>query len=373
MRRGLFLFGVLFCVAAHAHDADLIYAQVERAPGSRQVKQLLTMTAATVQLLAPVDMDGDGILTDAELSARSDSIKAGIWDSLPISAGAVGCGLMSHQAKLRDAYLELRGVFDCGEGELVQTFRLLSVLPPNYKVVLGTFVNGEAGARFAQGNAQTLVLDEPEGGQVSGLWGWVALGIDHIFGGLDHLAFLFALLLAAKGLKRVLLLVTSFTLAHSLSLGLTASGVIPLSGANERWVEVAIAASIIWVAAENTLVGVARRRALFSIAGLQSLAVTSQEVTAPKYRVLLTFAFGLVHGFGFASSLRGYGIERELVTALFGFNLGVELGQAAVVLAVTPVLFLLRRRPKIWALFPRLASLLIVVAGGYWLVARVVG
>lgn len=338
---------LLVSSSASAHDADIIYAQVQRAPGSTEVSELVTMTAATLTLLAPVDRDRDGIVTDDELSSGADAIRAGIWNELPLEAGGKRCAQKTAVSRFRETYVELVATFDCAEGELVQTFRVLSILPRNYKVVLGTFVNGEAGQRFAQGNEQKLVLDEPKRG-ASGLFNWVKLGVEHIFLGPDHLAFLLALLLTAKTLKRVLLMVTSFTLAHSITLGLAATGKIPISEAQARLVEIGIAVSIIWVAVEN-------------------VALKDQ-----KHRPFLTFAFGLVHGFGFATSLEGYGIERELVTALFGFNAGVELGQGVVVLIATPLLFLLRKRVND-VLLVRAASLIIAAAGGYWLVDRFVG
>lgn len=340
---------LLTSAAAFGHDADIIYAQVQRTAGSAEVVEILTLTPSTLLLLAPVDENRDGAISEAELSARKDAIAAGVWESLPMSAGGVRCPRTEEQARIKETYLELRARFRCAEGELIQQFRVLSVLPRNYKVVLGTFVDGEAGQRFAQGHEQTLLLDEPGARGLSGLWSWVKLGLEHIFKGPDHLAFVIALLLTAKSLKRVLLMVTSFTVAHSITLGLTAAGVLTLSAAHGRWVELAIALSIIWIAAENVI------------------------LKAPRHRTVLTFVFGLVHGFGFASSLREYGIERELLTALFGFNAGVELGQAAVVLVVTPAVFYLRTRPRLWPHVLRAASLIIAAAGGYWLVVRAVG
>lgn len=340
---------LLTSAAAFAHDADIIYAQVQRTAGSAEVVEILTMTPGTLLLLAPVDENRDGAISGAELRARTDAIAAGVWESLPMSAGGIGCSRIAEQARIKETYLELRARFRCSEGELVQHFRVLSVLPRNYKVVLGTFVDGEAGQRFAQGNEQMLVLDEPGARGLGGLWSWVKLGLEHIFKGPDHLAFVFALLLTATSLKRVLVMVTSFTVAHSITLGLTAAGALSLSAAHARWVEIAIALSIIWVALENVL------------------------LKDQRHRAALTFVFGLVHGFGFAGSLREYGIERELVTALFGFNLGVELGQAAVVLVVIPAVFSLRTRPRLWPHVLRAASLIIAAAGGYWFVARVVG
>jgi hypothetical protein len=257
----------------------------------------------------------------------------------------------THAGRIRESYIELYAEFRCPPGaELTQTFRVLSVLPSNYRVVLaGPAEAGQrAGQSFAQGSTQTLILSAPNrpAAKSLNLWGWIQLGVIHIFTGYDHLAFLIALLLVGGSLRSVLLMVTAFTLAHSITLGAAALDVIPLSEATTRWVEIAIAASIVWVALENL--------------------VLKQH----RHRALLTFAFGLVHGFGFASVLKGYGVGESSVSSLFGFNLGVELGQACVVLALYPLLRVALRRPTTGQRLVRLGSIAILALGGYWFVER---
>jgi hypothetical protein len=114
-------------------------------------------------------------------------------------------------------------------------------------------------------------------------------------------------------------------------------------------VEAAIAASIVWVAVENLV------------------------LREHRHRALLTFLFGLVHGFGFASVLSGYGLGDAVVTGLLGFNLGVELGQAAVVAVLLPLVRVLRHWPRVHQPTVRALSLLILTAGGYWLIERALG
>jgi hypothetical protein len=152
---------------------------------------------------------------------------------------------------------------------------------------------------------------------------YLILGIEHIFTGYDHLAFLFGLLVVASwerlrgGLRYVLGVVTAFTVAHSITLVSAGLGWVRLS---PRLVEPAIALSIAYVAVENLV------------------------VAEPRFRWLLTFGFGLVHGFGFASVLRDIGLPpRGLVLSLLSFNVGVELGQLAVVAMVAPALWLFAR------------------------------
>lgn len=149
---------------------------------------------------------------------------------------------------------------------------------------------------------------------------YLLLGVEHIFAGYDHVAFVVALLVLAGPLGRraaarhVLAVVSSFTLAHSLTLVAAALGWV---SAPARVVEPVIAVSIVHVAASNL-----------------------RGATGPsRWRPLYTFAFGLVHGLGFADVLRGTGLPaRATVTSLLMFNVGVELGQLAVVAAVLPLL-----------------------------------
>ncbi len=334
----------LLALPARAHDADILYAQLWRPEaGGAEVRERITLTADTLALLLPADADGDGVLTQADLDARAPALALGFWDAVPLSAGDTPCARGETSARVRETYVALEARFTCPPGVLRQRFSLLALLPPSYKVVLGSLAEGERGQRFADAAQPTVVMEERA---ASGLLEWVGLGLFHIFQGVDHLAFLLAVLLVGGSLQRVLLLVTAFTVAHSLTLGATALGWLRLGEGSGGWVEVAIAASILWVAVEN---------------------LTGRGL---GHRVGLTFLFGLVHGLGFASVLAGYGLGDSVVGALFGFNLGVELGQALVVLGLLPVMRLLRRRPRLYQRTVRVLSLLLAAGGGYWLVER---
>jgi hydrogenase/urease accessory protein HupE len=171
------------------------------------------------------------------------------------------------------------------------------------------------------------------------------LGVEHILSGWDHLSFLVALLLGGFGMARAAGIITSFTVAHSLTLGLAALGVVELP---PFLVEPVIAASIVYVAVENVL-----RREL-------------------ARRWFVTFAFGLVHGFGFASVLRetGIGSGAGILLPLFGFNLGVEAGQLAVALLALPLISRMQRQPRYSTRLAPACSILLAVAGACWLVQR---
>lgn len=181
---------------------------------------------------------------------------------------------------------------------------------------------------------------------------YVKLGIEHILTGYDHLAFLAALLVAAASLRQVVAVVTAFTVSHSVTLGLAALGhfdFIP-----SRMVECAIALSIAYVAAENLL--------------------------SPKPRRLwiTTFAFGLIHGVGFAGALADALGRAPDLAKILSFNLGVELGQLAVAIACVVVLWLVPRESPVSPATARLAprglelgvSAVVVALGLWWFVER---
>jgi hypothetical protein len=176
------------------------------------------------------------------------------------------------------------------------------------------------------------------------LVGFVRLGVEHILTGYDHLLFLFALLIGASSLWRVLGIASMFTLAHSITLSMAVLGLV---NAPAAVVEPLIALSIIWVAVENML-GEGRA----------------------WHRLAVAFVFGLVHGLGFADvltplDLRGWSLFR----ALADFNLGVELGQAIAICLVLPIMLLIGRLARAVLVY-RYASLAVAAAGAYWLVER---
>lgn len=173
------------------------------------------------------------------------------------------------------------------------------------------------------------------------------LGVEHILLGFDHLLFLAGLLIACRRVRPMLIIVTAFTIAHSITLVVGALNWVVLPG---RIVEPLIAASIVFVGIENLV----RRDA------------------APA-RVALCFAFGLVHGLGFAGALRDLGLGQRgtsIALPLLGFNLGVEAGQLLVVAVLLPALLLLRRKPNLARWVLPTASVCVATAGGYWLLDR---
>jgi hydrogenase/urease accessory protein HupE len=176
---------------------------------------------------------------------------------------------------------------------------------------------------------------------------YLKLGIHHIVTGYDHLLFLCGLLVGCKRVGPMLAIITCFTLAHSITLALAALNVLALS---PRIVEPIIAASIIFVGIENF-----RRGANV------------------KARCWLALGFGLIHGFGFAGALRETGLGStagSLVSALFSFNLGVELGQLVIAAIFLGSLWQLRRFKLVEQYATPVVSAAVIALGGWWLVER---
>ena len=190
---------------------------------------------------------------------------------------------------------------------------------------------------------------------------FVPAGAYHIAIGPDHLLFLLGLLLVGGSLRRLALIVTAFTAGHTVTLSLAALGAVTPPA---QLIEPLIALSVVLVGVDNLLVGDGRRDA----AGRAADAPASRDL-----RPWMAGLFGLVHGFGFASVLREFGLPREaLGWSLFGFNVGVELGQLAFVLPVAAVLAWIRRRsPLAGSRLAMVGSVIVALAGTYWFLQRV--
>jgi HupE / UreJ protein len=192
---------------------------------------------------------------------------------------------------------------------------------------------------------------------------FIPAGVEHILIGPDHVLFLIGLLLLGGSMWRLAAIVTSFTIGHSITLSLAALDVISPPASI---VEPAIALSIIFVGADNLLVQKDAAALARDGAGV--------SVAAPRdIRAWIAGAFGLVHGFGFASVLKELGLPTTaLGWSLFSFNVGVEIGQLGIVLLVATALAAIRRRNA--GLSRRLVvagSVVVIMAGGYWFVQRV--
>lgn len=246
-----------------------------------------------------------------------------------------------------------RNSYACGDiaGDIVYRSTVLTEKDPTARqVVLIAQGNSEAQALLDAGDTK-VTLSAPPPSLLSTMRRYLVTGIEHIFLGYDHVAFLVGVVLWARRLIPVIKIVTAFTVAHSITLSLAALDVLVIPS---RIVEPAIAASIVFVALENYV---------------------SRDIDR-RWRV--AFAFGLIHGFGFAGALREFGLPPDaVVTALAAFNVGVEIGQVAIVSIVVPGLILFDRlmapdptRPARAASVVYALSVAIGLLGSYWFLTR---
>ena len=301
----------------------------------RFVQRALTLYSITAAGEALRPIDSEAVLTgenDVEFQIRYPCPTAGPlrFRALFLTQAADG-----HVATL---YVENAKREDLGWGYLEATTPILQV--PFSKIATTVVTAPEGG----------MALTAPRHPVAPSFGAFLKLGIKHILTGYDHLLFLAGLLIACRRFSTMAGIVTCFTIAHSITLALAALDVVTLPS---RIVEPLIAASIVYVGVENLL----------------------RRGEQPKGRWALTFGFGLVHGFGFASVLKEIGLGAggsSLVAPLFSFNLGVEVGQIAVAALLLPVLFKLRRIPNFVRYGLPTASALVVILGSYWLLQRTI-
>ena len=220
---------------------------------------------------------------------------------------------------------------------------------PNHQTFINIYEGSELRQQLiynARSDEHTYYLGTADGA-IEVMKTFIPSGIHHIMIGPDHILFLVGLLLLGGSWVAVLKIVTAFTVGHSVTLSLAALNVVTPPA---TVIEPAIALSIVFVGADNLVRGTGR-----------------------DLRMWVALVFGLVHGFGFANVLRQFGLPREaLGWSLFSFNVGVEIGQLAIVLLVTAALSAIRRRSVTLRQRVALAgSIVVIAAGTYWFVQRV--
>lgn len=356
MRRSLLASMLAFAMvcavsgAAVAHDVSYSHAEL-RVTGAHVTLALAIHrndAAQTLGAAAP-----DSFLSAAYLAPRATTLAHTLAPRFDLRANGASLALV-FDAAVPD--LPRHGVMLRFHADAPRTIGDVAVhallFPANnlHETFLDVYSDGRL-ARQAVLSAEhpdTRVFAASTPGILAVLGTFIAAGVHHIFIGPDHILFILGLLLLGGSLAQVLKVATSFTLAHSITLALAALGI---ANVPSRIVEPAIALSIVYVAIENLRAGKG----------------------ASDWRTRVAFGFGLVHGFGFASVLREFGLPREaLGWSLLGFNVGVELGQAAIVLAVVPVLTWLRAHsPRQAGRLVIAASWVIAAVGAYWFVQRV--
>ncbi len=222
---------------------------------------------------------------------------------------------------------------------------------PNHQTFVNVYDDGGLRQQyiFAQASEPKTYYRGTTAGAFAVMATFIPSGTHHILIGPDHLLFLFGLLLLGGSLRQLVMIVTAFTIGHSITLSLAALDIVN----PPPWlIEPAIALSIVVVGVDNLLQTKGESRDL---------------------RAWVAGAFGLVHGFGFANVLKEFGLPQEaLGWSLFSFNVGVELGQLAVVVLVASLLaFVRRRRPAVDRWIVTIGSIVVVAGGAYWFVERV--
>jgi hydrogenase/urease accessory protein HupE len=357
MLAGLALLGLPSYAHAHATGLSFLDVQVEGA----RVKAALDLPAP--ELVQPLDLDvnRNGVLDAADVASRQAALTEFLGRSLHIFGDGRPCAAEPDSSELRDdAVLTIRAAYRCPESpkELHLTVDFSDAIGDGYS----TFVQLRSGPVSKQAvlNAKSpfasfAVQDPGQRGTRQKIGQYVAMGMEHIFTGYDHILFLIALLMLGGRLSRIIGVATAFTAAHTLTLSLA---VLSKAHLNPRFVESTIAASIAYVAVEN-----------FWHARPVPLGQTEPAVL--RWRWAITFAFGLVHGFGLSSALTELGLPHaELPLALGCFNLGVELGQVVIIAATYPVLAWAGRQEWYRPDGVRYASVGVFGLAVYWFMIR---
>ncbi len=395
----LMVFSVFFAAFfastnAQAHKPSDSYLTMSVPKDGSDVTVRWDIALRDLDYVLQLDRDNDGALTWGEVRARGDDITKYATANLTLSSKDKPCTLTTTAPMQLDkhsdgtyAVLSLSAACGAALTDALQVkYSLLFDVDPSHRGLVQWLPPGSSSKDGKAEEALSVILGiesatqnlpfQPPS-QWQSFKQYVVEGAFHIWIGYDHILFLLSLLLPAvlifrrndtntakklfgnsqilpaesfwNSFKEVLKVVTAFTLAHSITLSLAALGYISLPS---RWVESVIAASIIVAAISNLVRG----------------NLDNKRWGKPW---LLAFAFGLIHGFGFASVLADLGLPKNtLVTALVGFNVGVELGQLAIVAVFLPLAFWLRSTKFYQVGVFKWGSVLIALMALYWLVQR---
>jgi len=364
IRNVLLLVVALVAAPAFAHKASDAYLTIERNGAS--LRGQWDIALRDLDNAIGLDVNGDGDITWGEVRARHADIAAYALQRLAVSSGGERCALSATAHSIDThtdgtyAVMAFSGQCPVPGPTLAIDYRLFEGLDPHHRGLLNLVESGQRrSVVFSADSPQRIV-----GGDTSGPWAqfstYLNEGVWHIWTGFDHILFLLSLLLPAVLVRdggrwrtgnsfraafvEVAKVVTAFTVAHSITLTLAALSIVVLPS---RLVESGIALSVVLAALNN----------------LHPMVANGRWIAA--------FGFGLLHGFGFAGALHDLGLPAgSLALSLFGFNLGVEAGQLAIVVVFLPLAFLLR---STWAYRRMLfagGSVAIAAIASVWLVER---
>lgn len=357
---------LILSMSVHAHIASngFLAADVEdtRLHGS------IELAVRDVEVAIGVDANHDGKITWGELRANASALRQYVAGHLRFAAPDGICplelGHLQINNRVDGSYVWFPWNAHCATPvrHLRVDYELMQEVDPSHRGLL-TLTAGAIAQTAVLGGASRHEFDVAHASSVRTFGEYLRVGVWHILSGIDHLLFLVSLLLPAvlsrdherwepvqsarPAFLSILKVVTAFTLAHSITLGLAAFGIVRLPS---RVTESIIAASII-IAALNNLFPVVTER-----------------------RGRIAFSFGLLHGFGFASVLADMGLpEGARLLSLLAFNLGIECGQLAVVLLVMPAAYAMRHAAMYERLLLPVGSAAVAALASLWFVQRAFG
>ena len=357
LTRSLVLIALCAALSTFAHDPGLSTATILL--DTNKLDAVIVFSLVDTKDIVDLDKNADGQLSKEELdqgAAELQSIASNAlevrFDDKPVPATEARC----HFDASDNASIYLSFPAEAFSKLSIRS-KWLAMLQPGHRQFL-SLQNGEGqvlAERMLSANSDTVTIQtdatEPKApaelAKIS-FADFLVMGVKHIWTGYDHLLFLLGLLIVTKNFSSSLKIITCFTVAHSITLAVATLSLVNLS---TRFVEPMIAASIVYVGIENLLRG-----------------------DDPKGRWMLTFAFGLIHGFGFASALKELGVGSNgsgIAVPLVSFNLGVELGQIAIAALALPVIWKLRTWPVFVARWVPACSVLVATLGAYWFIQRV--
>jgi hydrogenase/urease accessory protein HupE len=371
----ILVIGILFSIypkesMAHAYSSS--YTEINFTDESTELTFSID-TLSIIELLEDIDQNNNGILEKSELDEEELHIEELIHTSIVLDKGTE-----QQEGEWKGMEIEKKD----NKEYVTFTFEYPAYFPgdtislsdgfyyrtedTNYINLLVANNRGETSQGILQGENRTwtILLTEIQQEQGTGdtddteqpdqptkmetsqksWYSFFNLGMLHILTGYDHLLFLFALLLRKQTFKQYIAIITSFTIAHSITISLAVLGIVELPS---RFIEATIAFSICYVAAENLF-----RREI-------------------RYRWGLTFLFGLIHGLGFANILKEMNIpSSQLVSSLLSFNIGIEVVQLLLVLLVLPLLIFIQKLPH-YKRIVQVGSIIVILLGGFWLIERI--
>ncbi len=373
-RAGLGLALVLLAGGAQAHKSSDSYLQIDAKPGALALRWDIALRDLDIAL--DLDADGDGKLTWGEIKAAWPRIEAYATARLAIEGCELRPGERALERRNDGAYAVLHLSSSCTlPAPPVIRYSLFAEVDPTHRGIAKVERPGEpvalsvldparaptAGTAAVAAGSGASASSSGVAGDAPSRWPFLQEGIRHILGGYDHVLFLLCLLLPAvmrrgegrwqpvdrlsQAILPVVGIVTAFTVAHSITLALAALKLVSLPS---WFIEPAIAVTIVLAAIDNVW------------------------PVFPVRRVVVTFFFGLIHGFGFASVLAELNLPTaDFAWALLQFNLGLEAGQLMIVLATTAVLFGLRHWKRYRPVVIRGGSVMAMAIAGLWFAERV--